>query len=67
MSVSTEKLSPQLLEPVYHSRELIVQGFIKFNRSVAVVVAQLVERSLPTPEIGGLNPNIGKDCLPIVN
>ena len=31
----TEKLSPQLLEPVYHSQELIVQGFIKFNRSVA--------------------------------
>ena len=26
----------------------------------AVVVAQLVERSLPTPEIRGLNPNIGK-------
>ena len=26
----------------------------------AVVVAQLVERLLPTPEIGGSNPNIGK-------
>ena len=26
----------------------------------AVVVAQLVERSLPTPEIGGSNPDIGK-------
>ena len=26
----------------------------------AVVVAQLVERSLPTPEIRGSNPNIGK-------
>ena len=26
----------------------------------AVVVAQLVERSLPTPEIRGLNPDIGK-------
>ena len=26
----------------------------------AVVVAQLVEQSLPTPEIHGLNPNIGK-------
>ena len=25
-----------------------------------VVVAQLVERSLPTPEIHGSNPNIGK-------
>ena len=27
---------------------------------LAVVVAQLVERSLPTPEICGSNPNIGK-------
>ena len=27
---------------------------------LAVVVAQLVERSLPTPEIRGSNPNIGK-------
>ena len=26
----------------------------------AVVVAQLVERSLPTPEVRGLNPVIGK-------
>ena len=26
----------------------------------AVVVAQLVERSLPTPEIRGSNPNSGK-------
>ena len=26
----------------------------------AVVVAQLVERSLPTPEIRGSNPDIGK-------
>ena len=26
----------------------------------AVVVAQLAERSLPTPEFRGLNPNIGK-------
>ena len=25
-----------------------------------MVVAQLVERSLPTPEIGGSNPDIGK-------
>ena len=32
----------------------------------AVVVAQLVERSLPTPEIRGSNPNIGKIYLPIV-
>ena len=26
----------------------------------AVIVAQLVERSLPTPEVRGLNPVIGK-------
>ena len=32
-----------------------------------MVVAQLVERSLPTPEIPGLNPNIGKFYLPIVH
>ena len=34
---------------------------------MAVVVAQLVERSLPTSEIRGLNPNIGKLYLPIVH
>ena len=33
----------------------------------AVVVAQLVEQSLLTPEIRGLNPNIGKFDLPIVH
>ena len=33
----------------------------------AVVVAQLVEQSLPTPEISGSNPNIGKFYLPIVH
>ena len=27
---------------------------------LAVVVAQLIERSLPTPEICGSNPNIGE-------
>ena len=27
---------------------------------MAVYVAQLVERSLLTPEIGGLNPDVGK-------
>ncbi len=32
-----------------------------------VVVAQLVEQSLPKPEIRGSNPNIGKLYLPIVN
>ena len=29
-------------------------------QKLAVVVAQLVERSLPTPEICGSNPDIGK-------
>ena len=39
----------------------------------AVVVAQLVERLLPMPEVCGLNPVIGKllyltfSCLPTVN
>ena len=33
----------------------------------AVVVAQLVERLLPTPEIRSSNPNIGKFYLPIVH
>ena len=32
-----------------------------------MVVAQLVERSLPTPEIRGSNPNIGKLYIPIVH
>ena len=31
------------------------------NKNWAVVVAQLAERSLPTPEIRGSNPNIGKN------
>ena len=33
----------------------------------AVVVAQLVERSLPTPEMRGSNPVIAKFYLPIAN
>ena len=36
-------------------------------RKKAMVVAQLVKRLLPTPEIRGSNPNIGKFYLPIVN
>ena len=31
------------------------------------MVAQLVERSVLTPEIRGSNPNIGKSYLPIVH
>ena len=44
-----------------------------FRVAWAVVVAQLVERSLPTPEVRGSNPVIGKllhwtfNCLPSVN
>ena len=34
---------------------------------MAVVVTQLVEGLLPTPEIRGSNPNIGKFYLSIVN
>ena len=32
----------------------------KMSEYMAVVVAQLVERSLPTPEVHGSNPVIGK-------
>jgi len=32
----------------------------EFNAVAAVVVAQLVERSLPTPEVRSSNPVIGK-------
>ena len=35
--------------------------------TLAVVVAQLVEQSLPTPEILALNPSISKLYLPIVH
>ena len=34
---------------------------------MAVVVAQLVDRSLPIPEIRSSNPNFGKFYLPIVH
>ena len=34
---------------------------------MAVVVAQLTERSLPIPEIRGSNPNFRKFYLPIVH
>ena len=51
-----------------------VKGMNKEMRQLwAVVVAQLVERSLPTTEVRGLNPVIGKllyqtlNCLPTVN
>ena len=37
------------------------------SRTRAEVVAQLVVRSLPIPEIQGSNPNIGKFYLPIVH
>ena len=40
-------------------KEKMVHGTKKQN-IWAVVVAQLVERSLPTPEVRGLNPVIGK-------
>ena len=35
----------------------------KENQIVAVVVAQLVERSLPIPEVRGSNPVIGKNLF----
>ena len=46
---------------------------LKNITSRAVVVAQLVEWSLPTPEVSDLNPVMGKllyqtlNCLPTVN
>ena len=40
---------------------------IIFFKVEAVLVAQLVERSLPTPKIRGLNPNFGKLYLSIVH
>ena len=40
---------------------------LKIGDDWAVVVAQLVEWLLPTPEISGSNPNIGKLYLPIVH
>ena len=47
----------------------IIWFFLTKNLLVkqTVVVAQLVERSLPTTEIYGLNPNIGKFYLPIAH
>ena len=36
---------------------------ISANWAVVVVVAQLVERSLPIPEVGGSNPVIGKNLF----
>ena len=42
---------------------VILQRNLGFSR--AVVVAQLVERSLPTPEVRGSNPVIGKNLLNI--
>ena len=38
----------------------LVFFIIKINNSRAEVVAKLVERSLPTPEVRSLNPVIGK-------
>ena len=35
----------------------------KISRRQAVIVAQLAERSLPTPEIRGLNTNIDKKII----
>ena len=40
--------------------------FVYFHNRVAVVVGQLVEQSLATPEVHGSNPIIGKFMLPNV-
>ena len=39
---------------------------IKISLNWEVVVAQLVERSLPIPEVRGSNPVIGKKLLTII-
>ena len=47
-------------------QSLVVSGSTKTVEICAVVVAQLVERSLPTPEVRESNPVIGKlyiECL----
>ena len=45
-------------------KRFIANLFDKQNEmSGAVVVAQLVERSLPIPEVRGLNPAIGKKII----
>ena len=43
-----------------YSIEVYKPHTFNFPQSRAVVVAQLVERSLPKPEIRGLNPDVGK-------
>ena len=48
-----------------HRLVVDIMFFIKLAFS-AVVVAQLAEQLLPTPEICGLHPNIGKEIQTIV-
>ena len=45
-------------ESILHSLKIKMEE--KKKNGWAVVVAQLVERSLPTPEVCRLNPDIGK-------
>ena len=49
-----------LVVEVIEAKDLPRYQYCKHFCSLAVVVAQLVEQSLPTPEIRRLNPVIGK-------
>ena len=42
-----------------HNLEVVIKNFVRG----AVVVAQLVERLLPIPEVCGSNPVIGKNLF----
>ena len=58
-----------LIEYLYGKRDILsycghcVYLIIKVDMDGAVIVAQLAERSLPTPEIRGLNTDIGNELF----
>ena len=55
------KASP--LSSIYLEMLLVKQSLQKQQERGEVVVAQLVERSLPIPEVRGSNPVIGKNLF----
>ena len=57
-----ERIS-RLIKSINHGFDPIVgrKSFLLNGDSRAIVVAQLVERLLPTPEVHGSNPVIGKN------
>ena len=56
----TEKAQMINDSKIAKSAQMTLECLIKKYQAWAVVVAQLVERSLPIPEIRGTNPVIGK-------